>query len=295
MMRVAYFPAGNRDLGSSRLRVYRIADELTSRGVEVAINPPDPTAYDIALVQKRFDLARPMSAWRRAGVCVGWDVDDWLPHGPVEAADFITVTTPQLLTLYPAARLVATCLDVDEDAPRKVHQQPELRRVVWFGGPDNFVHTRHVAEACRLLNLEFIAITDLGSHHIGQLGDARGIQWQVESVDKAIIAADVVVCPYIYAGPYPPEWVNAKTANRLLKAWGLGMPVIGTPIPSYVDAGLRHAASSLAEWIAALEEMRPAAVREADAWYGAGIAEQYHVSKVADDWLAVFEDVLTDN
>lgn len=275
-MKIAYYPAGPRATASSRLRVWKIADVLEKLGHEVTVNK-SPFSADVLIVQKRTDAELYMQMCRERGIKVILDVDDWLPEMQYMAqfADIVTVDTAAKLQLFPGATVIPDALDIDEGVETAPYHDDELKWIVWYGNSENEYHARHVQVACHKLDLEFFAIT--------------GSKWGLSTVDRMIIDYDLVVCPYRYDGPQSAEWINSKSANRILKAWALGMPVAGTPIPSYVDAGLQYCATSVDEWVAALEALRDPAAREADAERGRVIASAFTADKVAEQWLEVFQ------
>jgi hypothetical protein len=111
--------------------------------------------------------------------------------------------------------------------------------------------------------------------------------WNLDSVDKDLVACDVVACPYVLDGPWPAAWVASKGENRVYKAWALGLPVIGTPIPSYVAAGLVHQATTAREWALAFKALASREARQKDAARGQAIALSHCADKVALRWLEV--------
>ena len=254
MKKIAYFPLGGRTVASSRLRVWKIADALARQGHTVLFAPSDAKVQtcQAAVVQKRMDLGPRMQRWRAAGVKVVWDIDDYHPYQP--PADVVTIGAERLRELYPQGVSIPDALDVKPDSPIK-DKHGELRRVCWFGISENQYHAQHVYEACQELDLELTIIMEPGPRRFAQ---ARYVRWSLETVDREITACDLAACSYVFDGKWPAQWVAAKGENRLFKAWALGMPVIGTPIQAYVDAGLEHLAATRAEWVEALEATPPA-------------------------------------
>jgi hypothetical protein len=288
-MIISYYTAGPRTWPSSRLRAYMVGDVLEQWGHTVWYNPPDASHSDVIVLQKRFDLNERIAGWRNAGARVFFDVDDYMPDGPALLVDTVTVDTSAKLDLYPGAVIVPDCLDIQADSPRKMAHNENLRRVVWFGSADNVYHITNAAEATRRLGLEFIIITDLERHPVGQAHGVTGVQWSLSNVDQYIVEADLVVCPYVFTGKWGKAWVQSKSANRVLKAWGLGMPVAATPIPSYVEIGTQHFASTVDDWLITLRGLMDQEARERDASRGWRIAQQYRAEQIASQWLRVFD------
>ena len=286
-MKIAYYPAGDRNFASSRLRVWKIADELVKRGHEVAFVPDDPTAYDVCVVQKRTDCEGVMRDCRESGVRVVLDCDDYM-RLDTTYADVVTVDTPSKLELYPSAVVVPDALDVEPDSPRKTVHQHALKRAVWVGNQDNLYHIHHAAEACRKLDIELTVITNLNGLNVGETYGVRGVQWVLKSVDAELVEHDLFIAPFVVNGAWSPEWVRSKSANRILKAWRLGLPVAATRIPSYAEAGLRYAATTTQEWIDVLTALMPLSARVVDAARGCLRTQQYTAGIVAQKWLEVF-------
>lgn len=286
-MNICYYPAGDRAFASSRMRVWRIVDALRLMGHTCQIN--DARGCEIAVFQKRFELITEMQQLRAQGIRVIVDVDDWIPNAPIDYADMVTIDTAYKLKLYPTARIVPDALDLDHGHPIKTEHREKLTRAAWFGNADNAYHATNAAVACDRLGIELVMITDLGNtQHQAYWQHVTGVQWTSESVDQEIIQADVVLCPYVYNGTWSEDWVKSKSANRPIKAWTLGMPVIGTPIPSYVEVGMRHTATTVQEWIAALTSLQSAASRQLDARLGSATAQAFRVKQVANQWLNLF-------
>lgn len=289
-MRIAYFPAGPRTFASSRMRCYRPGEALEKLGHEVSYAAL--STVDVVVIQKRYDLPVLMQDLRQRGVRVIFDVDDMMfDLSPFELADVVTTDTEYKREQWPTAVVVPDCLDLDDDAPKKSVQADYLKRAVWIGSAENVYHIRYAAEACNRLGIELIVITDTNSPKFAAYSrDVTGVQWSLDTVDQQMIECDVCLCPYVISGgEWGEAWVRSKSENRIVKAYGLGLPVIGTPIPSYVSAGLQYCAETTEEWIAALQAISPRAAREVDAERGYLIAQQYRAEVVAEKWLEVFK------
>lgn len=296
-MHIAYYTAGDRDFASSRMRAWMVGDALVAMGHEVVFNPAwdYPLDVDAVIVQKRFDLRQTMEIAREAGARVIWDCDDLIPGGPVDLADVVTVSTRQMRTLYPQAVIVPNCLDVPADAPRKIQHADRLRHVVCSVNGANLYHLEYVAQACQQLHLTLTVIVPF--HQVKDFQQIPGlhyVDWKRDQVDSQLITHDVTVCSYkINDGEWSAEWVRAKSACRALKAWGLGLPVIGTPIPDYVDNGIQHLATTTEEWVQALTALESREAREQDAERGYALAQEYRAEKVARKWLEVMGESIT--
>lgn len=301
-MNVVYYPAGDANFASSRMRVFRIIPELRRLGHEAEIDF-DPYGADVVVVQKRPDLDDLMKKCHKMGIRVIYDLDDWIPPLIPTAclADAITVDTNYKLKLFPLVDIpvdvIPDALDTDSDSPKKSGHAEILRQVVWTGNADNLYHLRSVAEACSALNIILTVITDLGDKFIKTLRDfptpvkncLQVVRWHQGSVDWELVKADLFVAPLMFDGPWDANWVMSKSANRIQKAWGLGLPVAATPIQSYTEAGLQYKAQTVDEWIAVLDRMCDPQLRIQDAQAGYERVQQFTADKIAQQWLKVFQ------
>lgn len=288
-MNINYYTIGDRSVASSRLRAWKIGHELNRQGHFAWFNTDMPNfEADVVVFQKRFDLVGLMVAYLEHGIRVIFDCDDYMKPNELPIGVQITVDTPVKLELYPDAIVIPDALDVNDSAPQKSAHAEHLRKVVWIGNIENLYHIRHAAAACDKLGLELTVITDLTNKNYAYIDGVQGLQWNVNTVDEEMIKHDLFIAPYVFDGQSSKEWVNSKSANRILKSWALGLPVAATPIPSYRDAGLRHCAETVDEWVVALQSLDNLAQRQADAIKGLAFTQQFRAENVAKQWLEVF-------
>ena len=129
-------------------------------------------------------------------------------------------------------------------------------------------------------------ITDL--RLVALPSDVQGIQWTLESVNSQIIQWDLVVLPLTRDSKWSDLWVGSKSSNRLLKAWGLAMPVVGAPIAAYQEMGLAYTASSVKEWVEALTALRDVSARVRTGREGYLKAQEFKASVLVQEWLKLF-------
>ena len=292
-MKILYFARGQMMTASSRLRVYKIADALRFLGdvVDTKISYADWTGQDVIVVQKRQDFYKEMKRWVNEGIPVIFDIDD--PTDRLPEFSLLTVGSKELQSRHEGSVYVPDCLDISNPyRPKKIHND-DFKRVCWFGLACNLYHTEPVYAACEKLGLELVLVTDLnGVYEYPRWENATYIEWELDSVDKVITHCDVVACSYILSGRWNEQWIQAKGENRILKAWGLGMPVVGTPIPSYVDHGLKYTATTEREWITTLSILKDKGARQHDAESGRLRAVERDANNVALKWRGVFKSCL---
>lgn len=295
-MKIEFFPCGTRRTASSRLRAYMIAEALSDMGHDVGLSlyntSPDtaPAGTDVVVIQKRFYLKALAQHCMAQGIRVVFDCDDLIDGADQFPCDVLTTDTPFKAVRWPRAMVIPDVLDIEPGAEIKTRHRDTLGNVVWTGNAENTYHLANVAAACSRLNLALTVITDLASSAYAYYNGVSGVAWDVDTVDAELVQADLAVCPFVLEdGAWSEDWVKSKSANKLLKCWGLGLPVIGTPIPSYVEAGLRYKASTVDEWTAQLLNLRSPLLRRADAQRGYALAQKYRAGEVARRWLEVLD------
>lgn len=288
-MIIDYFPTGTRNTPSSRLRVFKIADELSKLGHSVCINDYRLHDKDVVVIQKRLDCNTVMQQARERGIRVIFDVDDYIPNLPTNLADVTTVDTPAKLSLYPDAVVIPDALDIDDASPFKATHREKLDSVVWTGSRENIYHLKNAAAACEKLGLDLTIVTDLGKASWAYPYAVTGIQWTLDSVDAELVKHDLFIAPFMFqTGQWSDEWVKSKSPNRILKAWALGLPVIATPIPSYEALNFLSPLETVDEWVRALKDYNSQNIREWNSALGCHIAQEYRAEKVVEQWLTVF-------
>jgi hypothetical protein len=119
---------------------------------------------------------------------------------------------------------------------------------------------------------------------------AQGVYDRLLAADIGIIAVDPGAAQPV-AGDAPPDWM-VKSENRLTLMLAAALPVVATPIPSYlpiIEQGrTAYAAVSAADWRASLEALRDPAHREAIGRAGrAAVVERYSQRAQAERLVAV--------
>jgi hypothetical protein len=124
----------------------------------------------------------------------------------------------------------------------------------------------------------------------------RRVAWGPERVYHELLAADIGILPIDTPGAGQPgherqAWA-VKSENRLTLKMSVGLPVVATPIPSYlpvIEPGVNGCfARSTAEWRDRLEQLRdPGLRRRLGQAARASVAERYSVALQAQRFLAV--------
>jgi len=293
-MRINYFPAGSTDFASSRLRVWKVATALRAMGHTVTFNSYNSSDCDVVVYQKVWPQDGSMKMFKAAGKRIIFDIDDLISTPIPAEVDQITVDTESKLAHFPGAVVIPDCLDTEPTSPRKKVHADNLNSAVWVGNTQNMYHLCYAARACRTLGINLTIITDLNNPHFSEQTDQlpkegwNAQQWSADTVDQLMVEHDMAIFPFVFGSPqWSVNWVMTKSANRLLKAYGLGLPVVGTPIPSYQEIGLFWMAETTEQWCAALSSANDKTLRESDAELGWVAAQQFTADKVALKWIKV--------
>lgn len=257
---------GGRDAGSSRLRAWKLADELRVRGHAVWTGTPPARASEdqVWIFQKRRN-AKLLARAKEGGATAVFDFDDNYLLDTVgtrkeivafmNECDLVTVGSRRLWEaasrLHEFVWLFENPLDIErEGLCRSGGEWKE--RLVWFGNRTNL-------PALEALDLprEVTTITKGGD-----------IEWDVHSIDNELCNFDLALIPVERS-----EWRDAKNANRLLKCIALGLPALVSSTEEHLSVATRLGLPT--ELI----------VEEDVSW-------DSHISAVRDDYCAVREAVL---
>jgi hypothetical protein len=178
MLRCEFITYGSKEVASSRLRAYSLADALEARGVSVTINARNPVGTDVLYVQKNCSL-KTLSRIREAqiqGTIIIFDVDDFHTEesaGPllrkiISVADMVTTDTDGhrrwLEESYKPAQvgIVPDTLDYAPDGPKRGNAPVSGDfRVLWFGSLSNIrTFEATLATIVTLNGVRMVVITD---------------------------------------------------------------------------------------------------------------------------------------
>lgn len=107
---------------------------------------------------------------------------------------------------------------------------------------------------------------------------------------RSVISCDVALCPQF-------EWdFPAKSNVKVTTAIGLGIPVIASPIKSYleiIDNGYNgYISYSLEDWSNYLEKLKDAELRRLIALNALEKVKYYRISHIYGEWLKIFKKSL---
>jgi len=160
---------------------------------------------------------------------------DWLEWGArvremISYCDAVTTSTEALaeyirrITDKPVVH-IADRMDLEYHKEHKTHNG-SLEKVVWYGYHCNFQVLDEIVPILAKEKLKLIVIankTFLPQHSFRKLVKIKNCPWKIDTVNRDIISADVVLNPQYKFN----KW-KYKSNNKTLTGWALGMPVART-------------------------------------------------------------------
>ncbi len=307
----------NRDVASARLQGYLVHEYLQSSGMysRILFAPPVPIPLPwseafvdyvvntvdtpVVLLQKiqEDDRSRQLvDGLRRRGIATVYIQCDYQPKRQIALrCDHVVVPSAFLHDYYRG--LGAPCTLVPDPVEQEIDAAALRRRfaergeegpltLVWVGQASGWPS---LAPLQRLLEKppwsEQFALVTISSH------EDADIRWQLDRVAADIGRFDVGVIPTDSG-----DGALAKSANRVLLFMALGLPVIAGDIPAYREV-IRHRENGLlaadeAGWMAALEDIRDAALRRRLAGNAhADTVPGYRLDAVGQQWRGLIESL----
>ncbi len=220
--KIAFVTASDETAGSTRQRVFKIANELIDRGYKVKINE-DLRKADILIFQKSdyWFLNKKFSKYRFSNKFLVFDVDDMYTGDYlklVKYCDLVLCGSQYLADFYKKYNKSVAVLDdaldiIDKNIELKQNIDLKNPKVGWFGTTTN------------LPILEKLQIKDIKT--ITRGGD---IEWSRETVDENIKNFDLICIPQ------EKTPVGLSKGNcRMLKTLYLGVPALVSDIPPYLE------------------------------------------------------------
>jgi hypothetical protein len=222
-LRIRYEVFGGRTSASSRLRCWKFIDILQAEGHTVTVGGSE-TNVDLLICQKTRPF-KIVDAVRRANpqAVIVYDFDDnyLLPSQGVQAevvaflnlVDVVTCGSEYLAVMarefHPNVYVLENPLDIDH--PNLVRpERGRLNRVGWFGAPENLAEVRKID----------------GGDQVITLTRGGDVEYNQLTIDADLTEFDLLLFPV-----EATEWNLAKNANRMMKAVGLGVPVLVSDTP----------------------------------------------------------------
>ncbi|MBJ6801043.1 glycosyltransferase [Geomonas propionica] len=279
-LKVGWLLLGNVNTGSSRIHGLNIHNYLLEQGVESVILQSSPrmfnglqlsreqqesvlsAGFNVLMFQKVRDenVQAFVQEARRRGIRTVFIQCDCIETDMVTGVDDVVVTSRNLRDFYQGkygieAQIIEDAIEVDPSRA-KVHAAKEPLGLVWVGHSDNWDSVGMVREVLSLPGGTGFTLKTISNHP-----DAD-VPWAIDTVTDEILSQDIAVIP-----AHLQHWGMAKSSNRLTMFMALGMPVIASPVPSYLDVVQNgrngFVAGNTPEWLDALAKLRDVETRAA--------------------------------
>ncbi len=218
--KIVFYTSTDKNTGSTRIRVYNIAQELIKRGYDVSINENLAKADIIVFQKSAYSfLAKKFFRYMFSNKFIIFDIDDLFLDERLNFvinSDFTITSCQYMKEQYLKYNDNIGVLDgtpdvIDEDMPIGKYDLKNPK-IGWFGTSVNY-------KILKFKNIRNVTT-------ITKNGD---IEWSLDTVDKNIQKFDLVVLPQLKN----PQGL-AKDNCRMLKTLYLGIPALISDIPEYV-------------------------------------------------------------
>lgn len=262
---IGFFPAGDKNAASSRIRVYSMMPSLDALGVNYTckILLGNITKVDVIFIQKK--VTNKILAYTRIAKLLGktivYDVDDlgpalWFFVSPkrfnkiIKLADVITVGTEVqkefLQVKFPNDKMVILppCIDYFPERPVTNEDIPDsYLRIIWFGTGANIpMFEKYITTLLEIPNIRLIVITEknLINRLREQYPDVHFEAWSINSFITTLRTCHLSVL--MHDGTV---YDKAKTNNKMITSITWGVPAIVSKTPEYEatarKAGIEYA------------------------------------------------------
>lgn len=307
--KVGWVLLGDKNTGSSRIHGTNIHNYLLANGISSTIlqsNSPwthcltlSPLEQEqvlssdinILIFQKVFDdsaIAFATEA-RSRGIKTVFLLSDRHETPMVEAVDKVIVTSDYLRSYLMNKGVNVTSIEDAVESPAelfKIHEDKKPLGLVWVGHSDNWKSTDVIRKALDSLQPGDFTLKTISDHP-----DAD-VPWKLESVFHEILKEDIAVIPVINN-----DWTQSKSNNRLTMFMALGIPVVASTIPAYVNIISNGINGFLArdenDWRKHLTELQSVSIRKAVAEQGKKDASRYNINTIGAQWIDLIHKIIS--
>lgn len=311
-IKVKWILSANENVASSRMQGTLIHKGLINQGVDSEIFlKPNVLLYDspweeinawriarlcsrsVVVVQKlRGNRTRKLIEWLSRCSCttiyVACDLLD--DGGAANAADLVICPSKNLARNIKVSdptkvRVVQDPAEVIvSDSEISISDRTKGIKLAWIGHSSNWDSLKELHIALKYESLHDVTIVTCSDHP-----DAD-VSWSMERSVELLKNCDICVVP-TSSGPF----FEAKSANRILLAMGLGCPVIAGRIESYVDVidhGISgYFAQDASEFETAINELRSPSLRATIAKEALiKVRDNYSSAQTVLAWKSVIEE-----
>jgi glycosyltransferase involved in cell wall biosynthesis len=308
---VGWILHGDEDNGAARVHALKPHSYLRRHGMNSVIlrkpriqwAPLQLHIEDLArIIRARFDVVvflgfvdpdgeRIATALRGCGTRTVYVTGDPIANNMREIADWVVVPSENRRRLASAythkLSVIESVIDAPDGLVKDYSRAPRRKeiRVVWVGYPENLPLLKPVREALKDPRLSSFRLVTISR------GPDVTFQWHRRKVWRQLLDCDIAVLPSA-----PTEWYQAKPNTRMTMFKALGIPIVASPIPSYLET-LSHGrscyfAQDISEWVECL-----LALADFDRRREIGLADRgeiisrYGVQAISHKWLSLFQEL----
>ena len=237
-----------------------------------------------------------MKHLKSSGIKVIRDICEAVYGYPYEAecfdeADAISVCSTKLEELtkdqghYKTYVIKDPIEPVEPENPVLYEDRCERPKAVFMGhGGNSFLVSDVLKPVIEKAGYDLVLITEW---------DDADVKWDINTWPDEMSKCDVALCPQRV------DIQPAKSNVKVTTAMALGLPVIGSPLPSYLEI-IEHGkngyiCSSNDEWYEALVALKDPVKRKEIGEAGKASVKSYTVASIARNWKKFFEDLVTDS
>ncbi len=300
--KIVWFPTDNSSRASSRIHIYNINCELQRLGYHsMVLHRPESYIQEIPITEKiardlfeegdivviqKFHSPRTeklIKYLKSIKVKVVYnDCDLPMNSNVISLVDQVVVPSNAYKSKIEAVNKNVFSIP---DAPEKHEIKSDFNnkgklKCVWFGASDG-KKWNEVTFIQELIFNEFPEQWELITISDHEMAD---IQWEIGTLNR-LVEFDLVVIPL----PDMDERYKMKSSNRLLQSMSQGMPVLASPLPSYLDIcnewHLDHLICHTKEdWINHLQYYSSLENRRGASQRNIHVASHYQIRNIALKW-----------
>jgi len=309
-LRFAFFPAGDENTASSRIRVYSPARIFQKRGISFSIG--DPTGANVFYIQKKVtpDLLRQARRAKWNGCAIVYDIDDFgeamtywvslnLFRKIVRLADIILTATPEqaelLHSMYGVrgAKVLPSCVDYYPPGPvSPLLTRGDVIRLLWFGSSGNFRTFEGYLKTLQTIpNIQVVVCLDQGGKELLSKYKVEFVPWNLFTFISVLQSCHITCLTHENT-----TIGRAKTNNKMITSIVWGVPAVVTRTPDYLrtaqQAGVEYATFLDEEELkSVVEQLRSPEARERYLDHSQEVIwNQYSPSVIADHILNIISE-----
>ena len=251
---IAFFPAGDENTASSRIRVFSTARILQKRGIPFSIGA-SPEA-NVHYVQKGVtpQILSTIRSAKQKGHAVIYEIDDFGPaleywvsavsfRKMVRLADVLITASPEqqklLATEYGMNHSIVlpSCIDYYPDGPMPLSQpQGDRLRILWFGSSGNFhLFQPYIQTLRQIQDVQLVFCMEDGAQNlVSQYEKSEFIPWSLSGFIPTLRS-----CHLTCLAHGGNERNLAKTNNKMITSITWGVPAIVTRTPQYLETAIK--------------------------------------------------------